>query len=58
MICYLRCAYAPLWWVVKVWIKICASWVCYLLYTFIMILPPLCPNREFGDPPTVEEGAP
>eukprot|EP01043_Picozoa_sp_COSAG02_P025825 COSAG02_NODE_1465_length_12485_cov_9.526804_5_plen_52_part_00 len=46
--------------VVQVWIKICASWVCYLLYTFIMILPPLCPDREFGDPPTctIEEGAP
>lgn len=42
----------------SVWIKICASWVCYALYTFTMILPPLCPGREFGnEPPAADAGA-
>jgi len=39
----------------SVWIKIGASWLCYVLYAFTMILPPLCPGRQFGNEPQPAE---
>lgn len=35
----------------SVWIKIGASWLCYVMYGFTMVLPPLCPARQFGNEP-------
>ena len=32
---------------VQVWIKIVASWVCYVLYGWVMLAPPACPDRDF-----------
>ncbi|XP_077316347.1 serine incorporator 3 [Lithobates pipiens] len=31
-----------------VWVKITSSWVCLLLYTWTLIAPAICPNREFN----------
>ena len=32
----------------SVWVKIYSSWMCFGLYALVMILPPACPDREFG----------
>ena len=34
----------------SVWIKIGTSWLCFFLYFLTLILPPMCPDRQFGDP--------
>ncbi|CAI9568738.1 unnamed protein product [Staurois parvus] len=31
-----------------VWVKITSSWVCLLLYTWTLIAPVVCPNRDFN----------
>ncbi|XP_040187115.1 serine incorporator 3 [Rana temporaria] len=31
-----------------VWVKISSSWVCLLLYTWTLVAPAICPNREFN----------
>ena len=32
----------------SVWVKIVSSWLCFVLYTLAMVLPPMCPDREFA----------
>lgn len=32
----------------SVWVKIYSSWMCFGLYALVMILPPACPDRDFG----------
>ncbi len=31
----------------SVWLKIVSSWLCYLIYIWAMVAPPLLPDREF-----------
>ncbi|XP_018430160.1 PREDICTED: serine incorporator 3 [Nanorana parkeri] len=31
-----------------VWVKISSSWVCLLIYTWTLIAPVICPNRDFN----------
>ena len=31
----------------SVWIKIVMSWASYLLYAWVMVAPPACPDRDF-----------
>jgi len=32
----------------SVWLKIVSSWLCYLIYTWAMVAPPLFPDRDFS----------
>merc|ERR1711907_358942 len=32
----------------SVWVKIVSSWTCFAMYSLVMLLPPMCPDREFA----------
>jgi hypothetical protein len=32
----------------SVWLKIVASWLCYLIYAWAMVAPPMMPDRDFS----------
>ena len=32
----------------SVWLKIISSWLCYLIYIWAMVAPPLFPDRDFA----------
>ena len=41
----------------SVWIKIISSWLCFAMYALVMLLPPMCPDRNFGPAARAEEMA-
>jgi hypothetical protein len=32
----------------SVWVKIISSWLCFVMYATVMVLPPMCPERQFA----------
>lgn len=32
----------------SVWVKIWSSWICFAMYALVMMLPPMCPDRDFA----------